>query len=280
LEAVKLAVLCTLGDITVVIDNASIIKGIRRGPAFKHSSNQHAWKIFWECVGSRTVTPLKIKSHSEEAEAARQVVEHLHLLANSKADALAEGAAVSAQLPLEDIEAVRFADKRAFQVQEHLRVVALSVAQSADRLYRPSSRLERAAEARTRAAAKKDRREALLATTEHRWCEDRGRCLACLRAPTRDVPKDSFLATPCLKRPFQIHASHDLRNHRGLWYCKVSGATGSKRFTTRGLGGECQPPTEGRLRTLTRLQAGDLPYGHRAWPDEAEEERTGLELVG
>ena len=134
--------------------------------------------------------------------------------------------------------------------------------------------------ARARAAARRERRGALLATTDHSWCEARGRCLSCLRAPTRDVPKDAFLATPCQKRPFQIHDSHDLRNHRGLWYCQVCGAAGSKRFTTRGLGGECQPPTEGRLRTLTKLRAGDLPYGHRAWPDEAEEERTGLELVG
>ncbi len=220
-----------------------------------------------------------MKSHLDEAEAARRGVEHLHWLANSRADALAEEAAAAAQPSPEDVAAVRFQDERTYKVQEHLRVVALAVARNASSLSGPSSRLERAAGARARAAAKHAQRAELQKTTAHSWSERLGRCTACFRGPTRETPKATFLATPCSRRPHQIHESHDLRTHRGLWFCRVCGATGAKRFTTRGLGGPCGPLSDSRRRTLARILAGGLPYHLRAWPEEDEEELTGLELV-
>jgi ribonuclease HI len=279
LEAVKVAVLSTQGNITVVIDNAVIVRGIRKGPHAKHRFNTHAWKLFWECVGDGVVTAVKVKSH-QTAEAARDAgVEHQHWLANHLADQLADEAALSAQLPAQDIIAVQQEDRRAREVQEHLRAVAFAVAQAAPLLYGPSTRLERAQEARARAQDRRAALEAALATTQHRWCAVSGRCLTCLRGPAQSCTKGAFLRTECEGRPHQIHSSHRLRRHRGLWFCVHCGATGSRRFSARGLGGPCHPPTPSGTRTITRLLAGVLPYHRQAWPDEEEEEASGLVLV-
>ena len=221
-----------------------------------------------------------MKSHLDEAAALEARVPWLHWRGNTLADQLAESATQAAQLEGADIEAVRWADTRAQALQEHLLAVSMAVAKEAGRLYGPSSRLERAREARQRAQARKERLEASLATTAHRWCPREGRCLVCLRAPTKEQPKGAFLESPCLGRPYQIHVSHDLKRHRGLWYCWYCGGTGTRRFSARrGLGAPCHPPTTCGKTMLTRLGAGKLPYHLTAWPDEAVEEELGLELV-
>ena len=46
LAAVQALLLCTTGDLTVVVDNAAVVKGIRRGPNFKHRAQQHLWNVF------------------------------------------------------------------------------------------------------------------------------------------------------------------------------------------------------------------------------------------
>ena len=180
LEAVKVAVLSTRGNITVCIDNAAIVRGIQKGPHAKHTNNAHAWKLFWECVGGRVVTAVKVKSHQTAAEASAAGVEHRHWLANHLADELADEAALAAQLLAQDITAVQQADKRVLEVQQHLLAVAFAAAQRAQHLYGPITRLERAREARARAQGRKEALEAALATTRHRWCADSGRCLSCL----------------------------------------------------------------------------------------------------
>jgi hypothetical protein len=278
LEAVKVAVLSTTGDITVVLDNAVVVSGIRKGPSARHDSNAHSWKLFWECVGSRRVTAIKIKSHLDEPAALRAGVEHLHWEANRLADELADAAALEAQLPPEAVMAVQMADQKAFLVQEHLLAVAAAVAQDAARLYGPSTRLERAREARARAQTRKEELEALLSTTAHRWCEATNRCLNCLVGPSRVEPLREFLASPCSGRPRAIHESHALQRHRGLWFCDRCGASGSRRFTARGLGGPCHPPTAYGLSVLSRIREGRLPAHRRAWPDEEEENLSGLIL--
>ena len=96
------------------------------------------------------MTAIKIKSHLDETAALQAGVERLHWRANSLADELAEAAALEAQLPPEAVMAVQAADRKAYLVQEHLLAVAAAVAQDAARLYGPSTRLERAREARAR----------------------------------------------------------------------------------------------------------------------------------
>ncbi len=280
LAAVTALLLCTVGNVTVIIDNATVVEGIQKGPDHKHSTNKHAWKLLWATVGDRRLEAIKVKSHLDEAAAAATGVPWLHWRANALADGLAERAAMAAQLPAEDLEAVRWVDTRARAVQEHLLAVSMAVAKEAGRLYGPSARLERAREARQRAEARRARLEATLATTAHRWCPSSGRCLACLKTPSREVPKAAFLATACAGVPHQIHSSHALEKHRGLWFCGHCGATGVSRFSAhRGLGAPCHPPTTSGKVMLTRLRAGKLPYGRSAWPDEAVEESSGLELV-
>ena len=171
------------------------------------------------------------------------------------------------------------ADAKARQVQEHLLAVAFSVAKEAPTLYGPSNRLERARDARERARARRERMDSLLQRTTHQWCSATGKCLVCLKAPSRAEPKAVLLAAPCKGRPHQIHPTHRLRRHRGLWFCDFCGATGSRRFSDRGLAGECHKPTEGGLRTLAKIRADILPYHVKFWPDEEGEAVTGLELV-
>ena len=245
----------------------------------KHTANAHQWKAFWEAAGDRAVTAVKIKAHSAAQEAEEAGVPTQHWLANQRADQLAEQAAQEAQLPEDHLAAIRSVDTLARAVQEHLAAVAQAVAQDARGLYGPSSRHQRAADARQRAAARAERLETILATTAHTWCPRRRRCLACNRAPTRAVPREVLLQTPCSGRPSGIHSSHRLRRHRGLWYCSVCGSSGARRFTSRGFGGPCHPPSISGRRTLTRIQEGSLPYHRRAWPDEEAEEAFGLELV-
>ena len=221
----------------------------------------------------------KIKSHLTEAEAADGGVDPLHWFANDSADRLAERAAQEAQLSQEDVQAVQAADKKATAVLQHLTAVAFSVAKDARTLYGPANRLERAREARERAAERRGRLEAALSTTAHLWCETRHRCKTCFLGPRRGQPREDFLGTACTGRPYQIHSSHSLKRHRGLWFCAVCGGTGSRRFAARGLGGPCHPASATGRRTLQRLQEGRLPYHVAAWPDEGAEEAFGLELV-
>jgi ribonuclease HI len=279
LDAARVALLCTTGPVTLLIDNATIVRGIRRGPMHRHTANAHQWRSFWEAAGDRDVTVIKIKSHQRAQEAEEAGVPTQHWIANQRADQLAEQAAQEAQLPEDHLAAIRSVDALARAVQEHLAAVAQAVAQDARGLYGPSSRHQRAADARLRAAARAERLETILATTAHTWCQRRRRCLACHRAPTKAVPREVFLQTPCSGRPGGIHSTHRLRRHRGLWYCSVCGSSGARRFTSRGLGGPCHPPSASGLRTLTRLQAGLPPYHRRSWPDEEAEEAFGLELV-
>jgi hypothetical protein len=280
LAAVTALLLCTVGDLTVVIDNAAVVKGIQAGPTHPRVSNRHAWKLLWAAVGDRRLEAIKVKSHLDEPSAADAGVPWLHWRANALADQLADRAALAAQLPSEALEAVRQVDSKARAVQEHLLAVSMAVAKEAGRLYGPSARLERAREARLRGEERRAQLEATLARTAHRWCPTSGRCLACLRAPSRAVPKAAFLETACAGVPHQIHSSHALERHRGLWFCGHCGATGVSRFSAhRGLGAPCHPPTTSGKVMLTRLRAGKLPYGRSAWPDEAAEESLGLELV-
>jgi hypothetical protein len=222
---------------------------------------------------------VKVKSHQTETEATDAGVEPLHWFANDAADRLAERAAQEAQPSQEDVQAVQAADRKAAAVLQHLTAVAFHVAKDARRLYGPANRLERAREARARAAERRGRLEAALSTTAHQWCETRHRCKACFLGPRRAQPKEDFLSTACTGRPFQIHDSHSLKRHRGLWFCSVCGGTGSRRFSARGLGGPCHPASTTGRRTLQRLQEGRLPYHVSAWPDEGAEEAFGLELV-
>jgi ribonuclease HI len=279
LDAARIALLCTTGPATLIIDSSFVVKGIRRGPHFKHAVHSHQWRAFWEAAGDRAVTAVKITSHlsAQEAEAAGTSTQHW--FANQQADQLAEQAAQEAQIPEDHLAAIHSVDTLAREVQEHLSAVALAVAQDNRSLYGPSSKHQRAADARNRAAARAEKLEAILAQTAHVWCKRSNRCLACFKAPTRAVPKEVFLQTACTGRPSGIHSSHRLRRHRGLWFCSVCGSSGAKRFTSRGLGGPCHPPSSSGRRTLTRLQEGSLPYHRRAWPDEEAEEAFGLELV-
>jgi hypothetical protein len=62
LAAVTAIVLCTVGDLTVVIDNQSIVQGVQAGPTRKHDTNCHAWRVFWALVGDRRVQAVEVKS--------------------------------------------------------------------------------------------------------------------------------------------------------------------------------------------------------------------------
>ncbi len=176
----KVRSLCTRGDVTIVIDSKVVVQGIRRGPSYRHRKNAFQWKAFWEAAGNRTVHPIKIKSHLDRAEALQRGVPELHWVANSRADAHAEEAAAEAQLPPAAVAEVQRVDMKALHVQQHLTVVAFSVAKEATALYGPSSHLQRAAAARERALERKGRLEVALSTTAHLWSQEQGRCLTCL----------------------------------------------------------------------------------------------------
>ena len=88
-------------------------------------------------MGDRVVTAVKVKSHQTVEEASTAGVEHRHWLANHLADELADGAALEAQLPAQDITAVQQADKRLLEVQEHLLAVTFAVAQRSAAPLRP-----------------------------------------------------------------------------------------------------------------------------------------------
>ena len=231
--------------------------------------NAHRWRLFWEAAGDRSLRVTKVKSHLDEAAARAAGVDRLHWLANSRADELAEEAAREAQLAPETVQEVHRLDKEAREVQEHLVSVALEVARNAPQLYGASTRGQRLAEASERA---RQRKTALLEAerlTEHRLCPKSGRCLACLRGPTRETPKLEFLRSACTRRPWAIHASHDLQQTRGLWWCATCGGTGSSHF--RKLAEECGAPTATGKLALRRLLDGKRPYHVKAWPDEAED---------
>jgi hypothetical protein len=72
LDAARIALLCTTGPATLLIDNAAVVRGIRKGPFAKHTTNAAQWRAFWEAAGDRAIVAIKIKSHqsADEAETA------------------------------------------------------------------------------------------------------------------------------------------------------------------------------------------------------------------
>ena len=272
LTAVQAAVLSTTNEaLTVYLDNVSVVKGILRGPSRRHARNAYRWRVFWECVGDRRIIPIKIKSHTTRADAEAAGTSGLAWQANRLADELAETAATEAQLPQSALDAVKEVDTEASQVLEHLCTVAHAVAAQAPKLYGPSSRFARRAEATFRAKARKTATDEALRVTAHRWCGDTRRCLACLLRPSQQQPLLEFLGTPCSRRPHQIHSTHKPACHRGLWYCEVCGANGHKTFSS--LARKCEKPGEHGKRTLKCIREDRLPQHLRAsgWPDEGEE---------
>ena len=225
--------------------------------------------MFWEAVGSRNIVVLDIKCHQDEATAVASGLEALHWRANALADELAEEGARVAQLPAASIEEVRRLDKEAQEVQEHLAAVALEVAKRAPLLYGANTKPLRQQEASARAQQRRRELEEAARLTTHRLCPRSGRCLACLAAPTQEVPKLDFLRALCPCVPQRIHPTHKLRKTRGLWWCAECGGTGSTHFPK--LGKECKRPSETGKRALSKLLDGQRPYHVREWP-EAEED--------
>ena len=86
---------------------------------------------------------LKIKAHQRVDEARAAGVLYLHWMANQAADALAEQAAMAAQLPSEAIATVIRLDDESLRVQQHLTAVSMAVARRAPQLYGPSTRFIR-----------------------------------------------------------------------------------------------------------------------------------------
>jgi hypothetical protein len=256
------------------VDNASVVKGINRGPRAKYDSNAFLWRAFWTAVGERRIRARKVKAHLDEAAARAAGLAPLLWEANRRADELAEAAAADAQLPADAVEAVHEVDQEAAAVHEHLTAVARHVAAQAPLLYGANTKSLREAEARERAQQKKDELAEAERTTEHRLCPRTGRCLTCFAGPSREVPRLSFLRSACSRVPIQVHTSHHLRRTRGLWWCAVCGGTGSMHF--RKLAAPCAAPTQTDKRALKRLLDDRLPGHVRAWPEEEEGEELQL----
>jgi hypothetical protein len=155
LEAATQAAACLQGDLKMLIDASYVVRGIRRGPDYQHAHHQHQWRQFWRTVGDRAVEAIKVKAHQTQAAAEANGVTDLEWSANQAADALAEQAALAAQLPAAAIAAVQHHDAEALAVQSHLLAVAREVARAAPRLYGPSSRYQRREDAAQRARARR-----------------------------------------------------------------------------------------------------------------------------
>jgi hypothetical protein len=151
--------------------------------------------------------------------------------------------------------------------------VALHVAKAAPSLYGPSSRLQRRAEAATRARERQEELERALHLTAHSLDLDTGRCTRCLRGPTAAQPRLAFYRSPCEGRPHAMHESHTLRLTRGLWWCERCGGTGFRKFVK--LSRPCEAPSASARRTVARLQKRGKPYHLSQWPDEGDD----LQLV-
>ena len=235
--------------------------------------HSYQWQRFWAAVGDRRAEALKIAAHRTLDRALQDGVDPVAWKANDHADKLAERAATEAQLPAEAVAAVQRLDEEARRVQLHLAAVALHVAKAAPSLYGPSSRLQRRAEAATRAKERQEELERALHLTAHCMDLDTGRCTRCLRGPTATRPRLAFYRSPCEGRPHAMHETHTLRLTRGLWWCERCGGTGFRKFVK--LSRPCEAPSASARRTVARLQKGEKPYHLSQWPDEGDD----LQLV-
>ena len=176
LEAATQLALSTKGDLMFYVDATYVLRGVRRGPVSAPKRHSHQWRRFWTAVGDRRAEAIKITAHQNLHQALHEGVDQAAWTANDIADKLAEQAAAGAQLPPAAVAAVQRHDADARRVQLHLAAVALHVAKAAPTLYGPSSRLQRRAEAATRARERQEELERALHLTTH--CVDlpSGRC--------------------------------------------------------------------------------------------------------
>ncbi len=274
LSAAIEAVRCTTGDIELLVDNASVVKGINRGPVPKPGSNAFLWRAFWTAAGERQIRARKIKAHLDKAAARAGGLAPLHWAANRRADELAEEAAADAQLPAEAVEAVQEVDREAAAVHEHPTAVARHVAANAPLLYGANTKPQRAAEGRERVRQRREAEAEAERLIEHLLDLHTGRCKSCFKGPSRELPRLAFLRSPCARAPAQLHPSHRLRCTRGLWWCEACGGTGSRHF--RKLARLCEPPTATGRRAMAKLQDDRLPSHIKVWPEEAAGEALQL----
>ena len=99
LEGVIQALRRTQGPIALAVDSAITIKTFLRGRHYVPPANIAYWRRFWEQVGDRPISMVKVKSHTRPAPEREDGPPILLWLANGAADAAADEVARRAQPP-------------------------------------------------------------------------------------------------------------------------------------------------------------------------------------
>ena len=269
LVGITVALQRTSGECHFALDCQGVIDGIRHGPQWKHDANSAAWLDFWEAYEGHP-GPChfkKVKSHLEEGDVGVHITRE-DFTANQAADECAKDGARMARLPQHIIQQVIDIDNKAVRVQRRLTEVALQVAIQTPSLYSATSQADRVARSRaSRAQRHLNVEQALQETTHSVSCSAQGKfCTVCRGRPTKELGMLDWLVSQCLRKPHQIHQSHELSCTRELWWCRKCGAYGSAKIG-KGLQSLCHPPTAWGKKVLAKLLDGRLPPGLKAWPD-------------
>ena len=270
LEAATQLAASIQGDLQLYVDASYLVRGVRRGPEYRHQYHAHQWRRFLDYSGGEGSGGTENQSPPDPRRG--RVL---------RASRTSRGTRTRRPTPWQrgppwrrscrPTPSQRWArhDDETLQVQQHLLAVATIVAKAAPQLYGPSSRLQRRPDAAHRARERAAVLDEAGRLTQHVVNERTGRCLRCLRAPSAELPRLAFLQTACTGQPYQIHESHVVRHTRGLRWCEKRGGLGHQRFVK--LGRACMDPPESAKRAIRRLQDGVLPYGFKSWPDEGED---------
>ena len=256
-----------------------MVKRFFKGPAASNPSHAYLWRRLWHRLAVRagTFAVKKVKSHQALHEVAPTAEALLAHWLNDLADEEAEEGARRAQLPFAVQRAVRYADEEAWKVQKLLLQIDMHVVEQYSELYGSVSRTVRLAERRKISHAAAQTKSLAKQQTQHHLNAFSKRCRNCWQSPGLG-DEIAWLSAPCPGRPTVFDPTHDLQQHRGLWFCRDCGAWATTKAIN--LGDIC-PREAGKdgQEVLRRIQADKLPKGVSAWPDRAMEGQSGLEIV-
>ena len=291
LYAIMLVVIHAIGAIVVVTDSLVNVDIFLAGRAkCFQASNADLWKRIFARIDAGEVT-LELqwsKGHADDLDTyVRYKVTPLNMFGNICADRLANIAAESAQVSMQDAMNLKWHYSIVKQIQARAVVILASACEKDSTLAKMPPRVKLPAITSTGYALATQHRVTMISATLH--CQD---CL--LHSSACEKGRKEFLATPCnpntqmlrtmivgSTKPtvvpvgqriqvgrMPLDSSHKLKVYKGLFFCAHCGYHASEKAQM--LSKPCQPKNmQEAIRRVLRLHSGKLPSGMRHWPNES-----------
>lgn len=269
-----------VGPLHLHSDCLTFVRGHMQGPDRAHElANDDLWDEWWAILQGRThpLTLTKVQAHATAMHIMKGTSTKTHMFGNALADLVAGLGAEQNQHSTSFVREARLLGSQADLVMDRI-VAALSLHwsfQSKDKGLQGRGGRAQGCGARARGLQQcpPQLRAARVGHAIHR-CSRGWRCTRCMEVTSKAnivawLRQGACKGPPpqhCLApAPKDVHVSHLLHHHRGIWWCKACGAF--MISVARSLRVACRRvPTYSGQAALERLALGLTPIPRLEWP--------------